>query len=456
MIGVVGMGRSGEAAARLAMKNGLPVRLLEHAQDAAAQQKAAVLRAMGAELRLGAHQPDMLEGLRQIVVSPGVPASSQIFAWCRARGIPVAGEMEWASRQFEGRIIAVTGTNGKTTTTALLTHLLRENGISAEACGNIGLPLSQVLLSGQTPQYVVAEISSFQLETIETFHPAIALFLNFTPDHLDRHPNLQDYWNAKIRLFMNQSRGDWALIHADLRERLKPLLSAQSVAFATFGMISAADIHPDDGALCWSRVSEGPLCGRRDIPLIGDHNVENASAAAAAAYLCGLSPEAIGKAMRSFRAVDHRLQPVGKVGAVRFVNDSKATNTDSLAVALKAFGEKVVLIAGGRHKNQDFSPLKALVREKVASAVLIGEGADKMLAAWQGATPMQRARDMRQAVEMAWGLAQSSGAADTVLLSPACASFDMFRNYEERGRVFVQCVQALAERGAHDSYAQKV
>ncbi len=456
MIGVVGMGRSGEAAARLAMDNGLPVRLMERAQDAVAQQKAAVLRAMGADVRLGAHCPDMLEGLRQIVVSPGVPVSSQIFAWCRERGIPVAGEMEWASRQFEGRIIAVTGTNGKTTTTALLAHLLRENGISAEACGNIGLPLSQVLLSGQTPQYVVAEISSFQLETIETFHPAIALFLNFTPDHLDRHANLQEYWNAKIRLFMNQSRGDWALIHADLRDRLKPLLSAQSVAFATFGMAPGADIRLDDGALCWSRASEGPLCGRRDIPLMGDHNVENAAAAAAAAYLCGLAPEAIAKAMRGFRAVDHRLQPVGNVGAVRFVNDSKATNTDSLAVALKAFGEKVVLIAGGRHKNQDFSTLKALVQQKVASAVLIGEGAEKMQAAWQGAAPMQRAQDMRQAVEMAWIQAQNGGASDTVLLSPACASFDMFRDYEERGRAFVQCVQTLAERGAHDSYAQKV
>ena len=307
------------------------------------------------------------------------------------------------------------------------------------ACGNIGLPLAQVILSEQIPQVAVTEVSSFQLETIHTFHPAISVFLNFTPDHLDRHASLSEYWFAKLRLYRNQGKNDWALFHADLRERLEPLMESKNIHWATFGLDErSADVFVKGDALVWQ--GKGPLCDRRDVSLIGDHNLENACATAAVASLFGLQRSAISHAMRTFRPVDHRLQPIAQIGGVRFINDSKATNVDSLAVALKSFADKVVLIAGGRDKNQDFSPLRPLIAQKVKTVFLIGEGAEKMARQWQGASEILLAQDLKEAVIASWRKAQPSG---EVLLSPACASFDMFRDYEHRGSEFIRCVGEL-------------
>lgn len=442
---VVGMGKSGEAAARLALRSGRPVRLLERRQDPVTEEKAGILRALGIEVFLGPHAPGMLDGAEEIVVSPGVSAACPVFAWAREKGLPLAGEMEWASRRFDGKLVAVTGTNGKTTTTALIAHLLNENGVPAAACGNIGTPLAQVILSEQIPQIAVAEVSSFQLETVETFHPAVSLFLNFTLDHLDRHASLNEYWLAKIRMYKNQGRGDWALFHSDLADRLRPLMQAKNASFATFGAdAEKADVSARGGAISWR--GRGNLCGAKDVPLLGDHNLENACAAAAAAFICGLQSAGISRAMKTFRPVDHRLQTVAEISGVRFINDSKATNTDSLKVALRSFPERVVLIAGGRDKNQDFGPLRQLVQEKVKAAVLIGEGADKMASAWgDGNCKILRAGTLPEAVEAARREAQPAG---VVLLSPACASFDMFRDYEHRGREFARCVEELKQRPA--------
>ncbi len=438
---IVGMGRSGEAAARLALRQGCRVRLLEQKDSAAVKEKAQILRVLGMDVLLGEHRPDMLEGVQRVVISPGVRADSEIFAWAQRRGIEALGEMEWSSRQFDGKVVAVTGTNGKTTTTALAAHLLNENGLSAAACGNIGTPLAQVILSGQVPQVAVAEVSSFQLETIRSFHPAISLFLNFTPDHLDRYADLEEYWQAKLRVFDNQGPGDWAVFHSDLQERLEPLLRSKGIRSVAFGWDpDKADILVSGQDVVWKE--HGILFQRQDVPLLGNHNLENACAAAAAALLCGLESGAIAKAMRTFRAVDHRLQPVGQIGQVRFINDSKATNVDSLAVALKSFSEKVVLIAGGKHKNQDFSPLRTWIHQSVKTLVLIGEGAGRMTSQWEGAAEIIHAQTMQEAVEKAWQKAQPAG---VVLLSPACASFDMFNDYEHRGREFVRCVAGLEE-----------
>ncbi len=442
---VIGMGRSGEGAARLALHNGLGVRLLEQKQTEQTLEKAKILRTLGVEVFLGAHGAVMLDKVEEIVVSPGVNASSEIFVWARERGIPVVGEMEWATRQFMGKVIAVTGTNGKTTTTALIAHLANENGISAVACGNIGTPLSQVILSGEIPQVAVAEISSFQLETIESFHPAISVFLNFTPDHLDRHATLNEYWLAKLRVYKNQGPGDTAIVHRDLYDRLESLLASRGINPVTFGLDETrADVSVRDGIISWR--GRGKLCAASDVPLLGNHNLENACAASAVATLLELRAPAIARAMKTFRAVDHRLQPVGRLGKVRFINDSKATNVDSLSVALRSFPEKVVLIAGGKHKNQDFSLLRSSVEEKVRSVVLIGEGAEKIAADWAGTTEILRADSLENAVKQAFERAQPEG---VVLLSPACASFDMFADYEHRGREFVRCVGALSEGGGH-------
>ncbi len=439
---VVGMGRSGEAAVRLAIRLGHSVRLLEQREDATMQRKTANWVALGAEVFLGAHQTSMLQDVSEIVVSPGVSARSEIFAWAQSRGIPITGEMEWSAQRFSGKLIAVTGTNGKTTTTALIAHLLNENGVSAAACGNIGVPLSQVLLSEPAPQIAVAEISSFQWETARTLRPFLSVFLNFTPDHLDRHADMQVYLRAKLKMYQHQGAGDWALFHSDLRERLEPLMVSGGIAWATFGLDSRvseiAPESPENEQIVWK--GKGPLCRTSDVPLLGDHNTLNACAAAAAASLCGLTAPAISKAMQSFRAVEHRLQLVAQRDGVRFINDSKATNVDSLAVALRAFPEKVVLIAGGRDKHQDFSSLAPLIAEKTRAAILIGEGAPKMAQQWRGKTEILHAPSMQEAVQVAWNKAKPRG---VVLLSPACASFDMFTDYEQRGREFVRCVNQI-------------
>ena len=301
------MGRSGEAAARLALRSGLSVRLLEQRQDFLVREKASILRLLGIEVCLGAHRPEMLKDVSEIVVSPGVKATSEIFGWAQRAGIEAMGELEWSSRRFGGKLVAVTGTNGKTTTTSWIAHLLNESGISSVACGNIGLPLAQVILSGQIPQVAVTEVSSFQWETISRFHPEISVFLNFTPDHLDRHAGLQEYWLAKLRMYRNQGKDDWAIFHGDLRERLQPLMESKSIRWATFGMDGdKADVSVQEDSIVWR--GKGVLCGRRDIHLIGNHNLENACAAAATASLLGLPGKSIAQAMQTFRPVDHRLQ----------------------------------------------------------------------------------------------------------------------------------------------------
>ncbi len=436
---VVGMGRSGEAAARLALREGHAVRLLERRDDEETVKKASILRLLGVEVLLGEHRQEMFKDVGEIVVSPGVPTSAEIFSWAAKAGIEVMGELEWSSRRFNGKLVAVTGTNGKTTTTALIAHLLNENGIPAVACGNIGVPLAQVILSDQIPQIAVIEVSSFQLETIHTFHPAVSIFLNFTPDHLDRHANLNEYWLAKLRMFKNQGAGDWALLHSDLSERLQALMESKRLNWATFGLDERkADVSIRDEMIHWKR--KGSLCDRQDVGLIGDHNLENACAALATVALLGTRNTALGDSMRNFHPVDHRLQPIARIGGVRFINDSKATNVDSLAVALRSFPDKVVLIAGGRDKNQDFAPLRMLIQEKVKALVLLGEGAEKMAKQWEGTSEVVRVTNLQEAVRTSWQKAQPTG---EVLLSPACASFDMFRDYEHRGKEFVRCVEAL-------------
>jgi UDP-N-acetylmuramoylalanine--D-glutamate ligase len=408
----------------------------EHAPDVRA------LEAAGAIARFGPHDPAALDGLDLLVKSPGIGADIPFLTAAARRGLAVISELELAFLAVRGPVLAVTGTNGKSTTTAWAGDMLREAGFPTQVVGNIGRPFSEGVR--ENPDAVFAcEVSSFQLEDVRTFRPRAALLLNLTPDHLDRHGSLENYLTAKLRLFDRQGREDLAVVGPD---------DALALAAARHGLAQRARFARDDrggdgafladGMLVLRRGSEvTPLLPRERLALPGPHNLENALAAALGAAALGASPEAIARSLSSFAGLPHRLEPVGMVRGVRFVNDSKATNTDSLAVALASFDEPVILIAGGRDKGQDFRPLRSQILRGTSLVILIGEGADRMAEHWAGA-PVVRAGALEEAVRL--GLARARPG-QVVLLSPACASFDMFHDYEDRGRCFRAAVAQLRE-----------
>jgi UDP-N-acetylmuramoylalanine--D-glutamate ligase len=439
---VLGLARSGLAAARLLLERGVAVELLDLKRPADGGAALDRLVAEGAEPRIGPHDPAWLPAYDLIVKSPGVPGEIPFLRAAAEQGVPLIAELELAWLAARGPVIAITGTNGKSTTTAWIGDIFRCAGRRALVVGNIGRPLSDGVL--EAPEAVmVCEVSSFQLEDVRTFRPRVALFLNFAPDHQDRHPSLEAYREAKLRLFDRQEAGDLALFGAD------PALQrwAAGRGRARRARFAAQDPGCDGafvraGAICLRRGGEEEqILGIELLSLPGPHNVENALAAAAAAADLGVPREAIVRSLSTFAGLAHRLEPVGTVAGVRFVNDSKATNVDSLSVALDAFPDPVILIAGGRHKDQDFRPLAEKVRRRVSFLILIGEAADRLAAAWPG-VPSARAGSLDEAIAVARSNAR---AGSVVLLSPACASFDMFHNYEDRGDRFREAVRRLEE-----------
>lgn len=443
-VGVLGLARSGVGAARLLCARGCEVELFdqllpeEHAEDVR------LLEAGGATLRLGAHDPARLDHLDLLVKSPGVRADIPFLAETARRGVTVISELELAFLAARGPVLAVTGTNGKSTTTAWAGDMLREADLPVQVVGNIGRPFSEGVR--ENPDAVFAcEVSSFQLENVRTFRPRAALLLNFTPDHLDRHGSLDAYLAAKLRLFDRQEEEDLAVIGPD---------DALAQAAAGHGRARQARFAREDRGGDGAFLVGGTLvlrCGNATIQLLpreqlalpGPHNVENALAAAAAAVALGATPEAIRRSLMGFAGLPHRLEPVETVRGVRFVNDSKATNTDSLAVALASFDEPVILIAGGRDKGQDFRPLRPAVAAATSLVILIGEGAGRMAEHWAG-VPTVRTGSLEEAVRLGQERARPG---QVVLLSPACASFDMFHDYEHRGRCFRAAVAELREEG---------
>jgi UDP-N-acetylmuramoylalanine--D-glutamate ligase len=444
---VVGLARSGVAAARALKSRGEAVFGFDSGEPSGLE----ALDLAGVPYRLGGSGVEELESIGTVVKSPGVPKEAEVVAEARRRGITVIGELELGWRLIEATFVGITGTNGKTTTTELVAHILRTAGRPVHAVGNIGSPLTQLAERLEHPvaagDTVVCECSSFQLEDIEAFSPECAVYLNLAPDHLDRHGSMDEYDRIKQRIFTNQVEGDVAVLNqADpVMRDLDPPGEASVVRFLPASNDGTGlDLWLEGGSIT---VDGLELLPRSELALIGDHNVANAMAAGAATLSLGLSIEAVAAGLRSFTGVAHRLEPVAEIGGVRFVNDSKATNVEATVTALAAFDSGVRLILGGSFKSEAFEPLLEAVRPACSGAYLIGETAPVLR---EVLSPLEsdglrvtQCGDLENAVSTAFS---DSGPGDTVLLSPACASFDQFRDFEDRGdrfRRFVGTINAL-------------
>jgi len=441
---VVGLARSGVAAARLLRTAGADVIGTDVKPVTALGREAAALADLGVRLLAGAGEPAAaFAGTELVVVSPGIPLDGAQLAAARTRQVPIIGELELGWRAMEADTIAITGTNGKTTTTALIGAVLAQQPRPVLVAGNIGTPLSAHALSFPADGLVVCEVSSFQLETTEAFQPRVAVVLNVTPDHLDRHGTFAAYVDAKARIFANQAPADCAVLNADdeATRALGSRVRAPVVWFSRRREL-AHGVFVRDGRIA-ARLNGHveDICPLSEIFLRGQHNVENVLAATACALWTGVSPAAIRTAVARFRGVAHRIEWVRDLKGVHYYNDSKGTNVASTLRALESFPERIVLIAGGKGKGQAWGPLADAARGRVAHALLIGEDAEKIGAALAAAAiPVTFCRSLQDAVERARALAAPG---DIVLLSPACASFDMFDHFEHRGDVFKKLVERL-------------
>ncbi len=435
---VVGLARSGQAAARMLAARGEVVRGV----DSGHPDGAAGLEGEGVEVVLDTDGLALLEGIRTVVKSPGVPREAPVIAAALERGIDVLGELELAWRAIPNRFLAVTGTNGKTTTVELLGHLYRAAGEPVAVAGNVGTPLSSLAGEVDPAATVVCEASSFQLEDTVAFAPECAVFLNLAPDHLDRHATLEEYLTAKLRIFANQGNDDLAVYDAD-----EPGLAGVDLGGCARRVSFCRGAGPDcEVALAGGTVyyDDSPLIGVEELGLFGEHNVANAMAAAAAALSMGLDRDAVREGLRSFAGVPHRLEQVAEIGGVRFVNDSKATNVASATVGLRAFEGGVHAILGGSEKDEPFAPLLDPVRERCVACYLFGASADRLAAelapVLEDGVELHHCAGLEDAARRA---AAAAAAGEVVLLSPACASFDAFENFEARGEAFRRIVEGL-------------
>ncbi len=462
---VIGAGRSGIAAARFLAARGAIVALNDRKLVEEWSDEAQSLKAEGVGLLSGDVPSWLLDQLELVVLSPGVPSKGIPVRYAERAGAEVIGEIELAGRFLRGRVVAITGTNGKTTTTTLIGELLRDAGLPVQIGGNIGTPLVSLVDTSRDDGWTIVEVSSYQLETIVDFHPTIAVVLNLMPDHMDRYESMTDYAAAKHRIFRNQTAGDVAVLNADdeIVSTWAANLHAHAVMFSvtreldeglflrrdTQEIVSRRQLHEGDTGGRRGK-SERVLLRRDEMKLLGLHNVQNVLAALAAGLGCGASPDSMRETVKRFAPVEHRLERVVEIEGVTFYNDSKATNVDAALKALEAFAEapgRVVLILGGRGKHAPYAPLAPLIRAKARALVIIGEDADRIESELNTHAPATaRAADMHDAVRRAHRMAE---AGDIVLLAPACASFDMFDSYEHRGRVFKEAVKAMMndERG---------
>ncbi|MGH9713242.1 MAG: UDP-N-acetylmuramoyl-L-alanine--D-glutamate ligase [Candidatus Acidiferrales bacterium] len=450
---VVGLARTGLVTAIFSAGYGAMVTATDEKPQSELVEAPAKLRAAGVTLELGGHRPEIFLEQDLIVVSPGVPARLPQLEEARAKGIPVWSEIELAWRLLRGKLIAITGSNGKTTTTSLVAHVLRTANISTLLGGNIGVPLLSLVESSMDTTVTVAEISSFQLETIEAFRPEIGVLLNLTPDHLDRHASFDDYARAKMRMFENQVERDAAVLNADDPEITKRMPSRGHIYwFSRQKRVAEGAFLRDEQIIFRIDGTEIALARREDIQLRGEHNVENVLAGCAAAYLAGADPASIANGVKTFKGVEHRLEFVAKLDGVNFYNDSKATNVDATIKAVEAFPGPLIVILGGKDKGSPYTPLREPLRERARLAVLIGAAAEKIAADLGDAVAVERAGTMDKAVQIASKYAQPG---DTVLLAPACSSFDQFENYEQRGRVFKELVLKLENKSAASPATRK-
>lgn len=445
-VGILGMARSGFAAAALCLREGAHPVCLDLKPPEGEEARVAELMAAGAKMIWGPHPPELLGQLGAIVKSPGIPGEIGFLAEARRAGIPVWSEVELAARCALGPILGITGTNGKSTTTAWAADLLRSCGIPHELCGNIGRPISEAVLHAGPGSILVTEISSFQLEDIDRFRPEVAALLNFTPDHLDRHHDLASYRAAKMRIFENQTDSQHAVLgeQDDLADEIKRRARSRILRFRLTDRGEQGTFVRGGRLGIRFAGKETMLCTEGELSLPGPHN--RANALAALAIVSPLAPPADGlvRSLTTFAGLPHRLERVAMIDSVLYVNDSKATNTDSLRVALDAFDAPLILLAGGRDKGQDFRPLADHVRKRCRRVLLFGESATSIRSQW-GVDLCEELPDMPSAIQRARALA---GPGEIVLLSPACASFDQFANYEQRGDRFREFVRGLKPSGA--------
>jgi UDP-N-acetylmuramoylalanine--D-glutamate ligase len=437
---VVGAARSGIAAAYLLVRRGASVTLTDLETQIA---DATGLRAAGVQLELGGHNAETLLRSDLIVLSPGVPADEPHVAAARSAGIYVIGELELASRWVRGRVVAITGTKGKSTTTTLTGRMLQAGGHRVLVGGNIGHALSAQVDASTDDTIHVIEASSFQLETIDTFRPWIAVLLNFSPDHLDRHRTVDAYAAAKSRIFINQAADDWAVLNADdaaVTQMASAALSKRLVFSMSDSLASGVLVRGNEIV---RRTPEGdqPLVPLSSIQLLGRHLIADVLAASAVASLAGVDSQAMTRAVEGFKGLEHALEPVAEFAGVLFVNDSKATNVEAARRAIESF-DSIVVIMGGRFKGGDLRQLREPLISREATVVAIGEARELIRSAFGDEIPVHEAGDMNKAVRTAFA---SAAPGTAVVLAPACASFDMFRDYAERGRVFKQEVARLQE-----------
>jgi len=450
---VIGLARTGVATSLFCARHEAIVTAVDTRPESELAEAAAKLRARNISLQLGGYTEKILDGQDLVIPSPGVPADSAILKAACAHNIPVWSEIELADRFLNGRLVGITGSNGKTTTTSLIEHILKNSGFSTLLAGNIGTPLIDVVEQTTDQTITVAELSSFQLELIETFRSNISVFLNLTPDHLDRHGSLEAYAAAKARIFEKQTAADFAILNADdpastpyapTKPKVFWFSRKQRVAHGAF-LRGEEILFRHDG-------EEEVILKQSEIPLPGAHNLENVLAAVVATRLAGAQPKDIAKAIRSFAGVEHRLEFVAEHNGVRYYNDSKATNVDATLKALDAFPGHILIILGGKDKGSDYTVLQQPLREKAILALLIGAAAQKIESQIVGSVAIERAGTLQRAVEVA---SRTVRRGDIVLLAPACASFDQFENYEHRGRVFKQLVQQLTEQTAHSASGKR-
>lgn len=438
---VVGLGKSGLSAALFLRRKGAQVTVSDVRSAESLANEIPALLEEGIMVEAGGH--GLLTFRRQdlIVVSPGVPLDTPELVQVKSFGLPVIGELELAARFLKGKILAITGSNGKTTTTTLVGAILAEAGIPVLVGGNIGVPVVDLIEQSTDDTWSVLEVSSFQLESTETFHPAVSVILNITPDHLDRHGSFENYARAKERIFAKQDENDALVLNADNARTEKAAARANAEVF-WFSIEHGVDqgAWVEDG---WVVYRSGPdaalekIMPLNKIPLKGEHNVENVVAAVSATRQAGASAEAIGRAIEKFQAVEHRLEFVSSVHGVDFYNDSKATNVDATAKAVAAFPSGIHLILGGKDKGSDYTTLSELLRERVRAVYTIGSAAAKIESQLRGVVSLYSCETLEKAVNAA---ASAARPGDVVLLAPACSSFDQFENYEHRGRVFKELV----------------
>ena len=440
---VVGLGKSGVASALFLRSRGAQVTVSDSKPQEQLSEEIPILLDHGIIIETGGHGERTFHGQDLIVVSPGVPADSPPLVQARALGEPVIGEIELAAQFLPKSIVAITGSNGKTTTTTLTGEIITAGGYPTRVGGNIGTPAISLVATARPDSVVVLEVSSFQLETIQTFRPRVAVVLNVTPDHLDRHRTFETYVDAKGRIFENQQADDFAVLNADdpVCVGLAGRTRAQVFWFSRKKEVQQGASLRDGRILFRDSSGQQEIMVASEIPLKGAHNLENTLAAICAGALMKCAPERIRAAVRNFKAVEHRLEYVATVRGVEYYNDSKATNVDATIKALESFPANIHLIVGGKDKGSDYTVLNDLLRQRVKRVYTIGAAADKIESQVREAAEIVHAESLDSAVQRASASAQPG---DIVLLAPACASFDQFRNYEQRGKVFKALVQRLA------------